>query len=99
VQNNAFLYDLASDENDVLTIGAGSGNASVLVTKGGTFVYNSDEETGTLNLGGMLNSVATLTVSAGGYFSAELSAFNIGAASGSTGILNVARRRQPAPHV
>ena len=90
VQNNAYLYDLAAAENDVLTIGAGSGNASVLVTKGGSFAYSSSEATGTLNLGGTLNSVATLTLSAGGYFSSELSSFNVGAASGSTGHLNVA---------
>ena len=90
VQNNAYLYDLSSAENDVLTIGAGAGNASVLVTKGGSFAYSSDEATGTLSLGGTLNSVATLTISAGGYFSSDLSSFDIGAASGSTGILNVA---------
>jgi hypothetical protein len=89
VENYAYLYDLSSTENDVLTIGAGAGNASVLVTKGGTFSYSSDEATGTLSMGGTLNSVATLTLSAGGYFSSELSSFNIGAASGSTGILNV----------
>jgi len=89
VQNNAYLYDLSSAENDVLTIGAGAGNSSVLVTKGGTFAYNSDEATGTLDLGGTLNSVATLTISADGYFSSELNSFNVGAASGSTGYLNV----------
>ena len=89
VQNNAYLYDLSSAENDVLSIGAGAGNASVLVTKGGSFAYSSDEATGTLSLGGTLNSVATLTISAGGYFSSELSAFHVGGASGATGYLNV----------
>ena len=89
VQNNAYLYDLSSAENDVLTIGAGAGNSSVLVTKGGTFAYSSDEATGTLNLGGTLNSAATLTLSAGGYFSSDLSSFNVGAASGSSGYLTV----------
>ena len=89
VENNAYLYDLGSVENDVLTIGAGSGNASVLVTRGGSFAYDSSEATGTLNVGGTLNSVATLTISADGYFSSTLSSLNIGAASGSTGYLNV----------
>ncbi len=89
VQNNAYLYDDATAENGVLTIGEGSGNASVLVTKGGTFAYSSDEASGTLSLGGTLNSVATLTISGDGYFSAALSSFNVGAASGSTGYLTV----------
>jgi T5SS/PEP-CTERM-associated repeat protein len=89
VQNNAYLYDLSSAENDVLTIGAGAGDASVLVTKGGNFAYSSDQATGTLSLGGTLNSVATLTVSAGGYFSSDLSAFNVGGASGASGYLTV----------
>ncbi|WP_174300689.1 hypothetical protein [Caulobacter sp. S45] len=89
VQNNAYLFDSASAENDVLTIGAGSGNASVLVTKGGSFAYDSNEATGTLNVGGTTNSVATLEVSADGYFSSELSSLNIGAAAGSTGYLEV----------
>ena len=89
VQNNAYLYDDATAENDVLTIGAGSGNASVLVTKGGTFSYSSNGATGTLNLGGTLNSASTLTISAGGYFSTALSSFDVGAASGSSGYLNV----------
>ena len=89
VENNAYLYDSGTSLNDNLTIGAGAGNASVLVTKGGSFAYSSNEATGTLNLGGTLNSTATLTISTGGYFSAELSGINIGAASGSTGILNV----------
>ncbi len=89
IENNSYLYDLASAENDVLTIGAGAGNATVTVTKGGTFAYASDEATGTLNLGGTLNSTATLTLSSGGYFSAELSSFNVGGASGSSGTLTV----------
>ncbi len=88
VQNGAFLYDLAG-QNDVLTIGAGSGNASLLVTRGGTFAYDSTGASGTLNLGGASNSVATLTVSAGGYVESTLSSVNIGAAAGATGILNV----------
>ena len=88
VQNNAYLYDLAG-QNDVLDIGASTGNATVLVTRGGSFAYNATAATGTLNLGGVSNSAATLTVSAGGYFSSTLSSVNIGAASGATGILNV----------
>ena len=82
------LYDSAG-QNDVLTIGAGSGNASLLVTRGGTFAYDSTAASGTLNLGGASNSVATLTVSAGGYVASTLSSVNIGAAAGATGILNV----------
>ena len=89
VQNNAYLYDIGSSLNDVLTIGAGAGSAQVLVTKGGSFSYNSNEQTGTLNLGGTLNSTTTLTVSAGGYFSSELSEFNVGAASGSSGYVTI----------
>ncbi len=89
VQNNAHLYDLASAENDVLTIGASTGSASVLVTRGGTFGYDSEAASGTLDLGGVSNSVAKLTVSAGGYFESTLSSVNIGAAAGSTGYLNV----------
>ncbi len=88
VQNNAFLDDSAG-ENDVFTIAAGAGSGSLLITKGGTVYYTSQEGSGTLSLGGTLNSVATLTVSAGGYFASSLSSVNIGAASGSTGILNV----------
>ena len=61
----------------------------MLVTKGGTFYYTSNEASGTLNLGGVSNSTATMTVSAGGYFSSSLSSVSIGAASGATGILNV----------
>ena len=34
VENGSYLYDLSSNENDVLNIGAGAGKASVLVTKG-----------------------------------------------------------------
>ena len=89
VQNGAYLYDDATAENDVLTIGAGSGTASVLVTKGGTFAYESTYSSGTLNLGGASQSVATLMVSAGGYFSSDLSNLTIGAAAGSTGALVV----------
>jgi hypothetical protein len=89
VQNNAYLYDSASAENDVLTIGAGTGNASVLVTNRGTLAYSSNGASGTLNLGGVSNSVATLTVSAGGYFASTLSSVNIGAVAGSSGYLNV----------
>ena len=89
VENNAYLYDIGTSLNDNLTIGAGAGNASVLVTKGGSFSYDSNEETGTLNLGGMLNSATTLTISAGGYFSSELSEFNVGAASGASGYVTI----------
>lgn len=88
VQNNALLYDEAG-LNDVLTIGASTGSATVLVTKGGSFYYTSNEASGTLNLGGVSNSAATMTVSAGGYFASTLSSVNIGAAAGATGILNV----------
>ena len=89
VQNNALLYDSVG-ENDVLTIGASTGNASLLLTKGGTMYYSSTEDvSGTLNLGGVSNSAATMTVSAGGYFGATLSSVNIGAAAGATGVLNV----------
>ncbi len=88
VQNNAYLYD-AAGENDVLTIGEGSGSASVLVTRGGTFSYDSTAATGTLSLGGVSGSTATLTVSAGGSFDSTLSSVNVGAASGATGIVNV----------
>jgi hypothetical protein len=88
VQNNAYLNDSAG-LNDVLTIGAGSGNATLLVTKGGTVAYSSNEASGTLDLGGATNSVAKLVVSAGGYFVSTLSSFNIGAASGAIGSLNV----------
>lgn len=88
VQNNALLYDSAG-ENDVLSIGASTGNAALLVTKGGTFYYDSTAASGTLNLGGVSNSTATLTVSAGGIFSSTLSSVNIGAVSGATGVLNV----------
>ena len=59
------------------------------MTKGGSFSYTSTDDTGTLNLGGVSNSVATMTVSAGGYASAALSELNIGAAAGSTGVLTV----------
>ncbi len=88
VQNNALLYDMAG-LNDVLTIGNSTGNASVLLTKGGTMYYTSQAASGTLNLGGVSNSTATMTISAGGYFSSALSSVNIGAASGASGILNV----------
>ncbi len=88
VQNNALLYDLAG-ENDVLSIGASTGAASLLITKGGNFYYASQAASGTLNLGGVSNSTATITVSAGGYFASTLSSVNIGAASGATGVLNV----------
>jgi len=88
VQNNALLYDSAG-LNDVLSVGASSGNASLLVTHGGNMYYDSLEASGTLNLAGVSNSAATMTVSAGGYFAATLSSVNIGAASGATGILNV----------
>ena len=88
VQNNALLYDSAG-LNDVLSVGASAGNASLLVTHGGTMYYDSLEATGALNLAGVSNSAATMTVSAGGYFAATLSSVNIGAASGATGILNV----------
>ncbi len=88
VQNNAYLYDMAG-QNDVLTIGASSGNASLLVTRGGTVGYDSSGSSGTLDLGGVSNSAATLTVSAGGYFESTLRSLNLGAASGATGILNV----------
>jgi T5SS/PEP-CTERM-associated repeat protein len=88
VQNNALIYDLAG-ENDVLSIGASSGSANVLLTKGGSMYYASQDASGTLNLGGVSNSTATLTVSDQGYFAATLSGINIGAAAGSTGILNV----------
>jgi hypothetical protein len=88
VQNNALLYDSAG-ENDVLDVGSSSGNASLLVTKGGTFDYTSMAASGTLNLGGVSNSTATMTVSSGGYFAATLSSVNIGAASGATGVLYV----------
>ncbi len=88
VQNNAYLYDSAG-ENDVLSIGAGFGSASLIVTRGGTFAYASTAATGTLNLGDASNSTATLTVSAGGNVESTLSSLNIGAASGATGILNV----------
>ncbi len=89
VENNAYLYDTGTSLNDNLTIGAGAGNASVLVTKGGSFSYDSNGETGTLNLGGTPNSVATLTISAGGYFSSELSEFNVGAAAGASGYVTI----------
>jgi len=88
VQNNALLYDLAG-ENDVLTIGASTGSANLLLTKGGTFYYSSQDASGTLNLAGVSNSTATITVNAGGYFASTLSGVNIGAAAGSTGVLNV----------
>jgi hypothetical protein len=89
VQNNALLYDYAG-ENDVLSIGASTGSASLLLTRGGTMLYASQDASGTLNLGGVSNSTATMTVSAGGYFAATLSELNIGAAaSGATGVLNV----------
>jgi hypothetical protein len=88
VQNNALLYDSAG-LNDVLSIGASTGNASLLITEGGSFYYDSQEASGTLNLGGVSNSTATMTVSDGGYFAATLSQVNIGAADGSTGVLNV----------
>jgi hypothetical protein len=88
VQNNAFLEDSAG-QNDVFTIGTGSGNASLLVTLGGTVDYHSQASSGTLNLGGASGSHATLTVSSGGYFGSALSSVNIGAASGATGILDV----------
>jgi hypothetical protein len=89
VQNNALLYDYAG-ENDVLSIGASTGRASVLLTRGGSMYYASQDASGTLNLGGVSNSTATMTVSAGGYFAATLSGVNIGAAaSGATGVLNV----------
>ncbi len=89
VENNSYLYDIGTSLNDNLTIGAGAGNASVLVTKGGSFSYDSNEETGTLNLGGTVNSVTTLTISAGGYFSSALSEFNVGGASGSSGYVTI----------
>jgi len=88
VQNNAELYDNAG-ENDVLSIGASTGNTTLLLTKGGTMYYTSQEASGTLNLGGVSNNSATMTVSAGGYFASTLSSVNIGAAAGATGILNV----------
>ena len=88
VQNNAILYDSAG-ENDVFDLGASTGNATLLVTRGGTVAYNSLAASGTLNLGGVSGSVATMTVSAGGYFESTLSSVNIGAASGATGVLNV----------
>jgi hypothetical protein len=88
VQNNALLYDSAG-LNDVLTIGIGSGSANVLLTKGGSMYYASQEASGTLNLGGASNSTATLTVSDQGYFAATLSGINLGAAPGATGVLNV----------
>ncbi len=88
VQNNALLYDQAG-EYDVLSIGASTGNTTLLLTKGGTMYYTSQGASGTLNLGGVSNNSATMTVSAGGYFSASLSGVNLGAAAGATGILNV----------
>jgi len=88
VQNNAILYDLTG-EDDVLTIGASAGNASVLLTKGGAMIYYPSSENGTLSLGGVSNSQATMTISAGGIFEAYLSSVSIGATAGSTGILNV----------
>ncbi len=88
VQNNALIYDLAG-ENDVLSIGASSGSANVLLTKGGSMYYASQDASGTLNLGGVSNSTATLTVSDQGDFAATLSGINIGAAAGATGVLNV----------
>jgi len=88
VQNNAELYDQAG-ENDVLAIGASAGNANVLLTKGGTMYYASQAASGTLNLGAVSNSAATMTISAGGYFAATLSSVNIGAAAGASGLLDV----------
>jgi autotransporter-associated beta strand protein len=88
VENNADLADSAG-ENDVFTIGASTGSASLLITRDGTVSYTSQEASGTLSLGGASNSVATLTVSDGGYFSSTLSSLNIGAVSGATGALVV----------
>ncbi len=88
VQNNAYLYDSAG-QNDVFDVGASAGNASLLITRGGSAYYATVAASGTLNLGGVSNSTATITVSAGGYFASTLSSVNIGAASGATGVLNV----------
>ena len=88
VQNNATLYDEAG-QNDVLTLGASAGNASLLVTRGGEVFYAEIAASGTLSVGGVSNSVASLTVSAGGYFASSLSSVNIGAVSGATGQLDV----------
>jgi len=88
VQNNAILDDSAG-LNDMLTIGDGSESASLLLTKGGIMYYTSSGASGTLNLGGVSNSTATMTVSAGGYFGSTLSGLNIGAAAGSSGLVDV----------
>lgn len=88
VQNNALIYDSAG-ENDVFDVGASTGNGSLLVTRGGNFYYDSTAASGTLNVGGVSNSVATLTVSDGGYFDTTLDSLNIGAHAGASGYLDV----------
>ncbi len=89
VQNNAELYDDAGS-GDVLSIGASTGSASVLLTRGGTMYYTTSDDSGALELGAVSNSTATMTVSAGGYFGSTLGLVEIGAAAaGATGVLNV----------
>jgi hypothetical protein len=89
VQNNAELYDDAGS-GDVLSIGASTGSASVLLTRGGSMIYNTSDGSGALELGAVSNSTATMTVSAGGYFGSVLGLMEIGAAAtGATGVLNV----------
>ena len=73
----------------MLTVGASTGNASLVITRGGGFYYDSLEASGTLSVGGTADSTATLKVSDDGYFDTTLDSLNIGAYSGATGVLDV----------
>ncbi len=86
------LADRGFLASNSLVVGSSSGNASLQVRTNSSIGGDSNgSDTGTLDLqiGGASGSVATLTLSAGGYINQTSTDIMIGAMVGATGIVNV----------